>query len=712
MANIKIYIDNKLVDLPTDELNLNLSYSLKSRDGIAINTGSRSEYSFEFPSTHKNDSIFSRFYDVSEQTGSKQIYLSARIEVDGLPFFSGIAQLTSVTITDDLYYWKGETWKVSFYGNNVDWVTQLKDKFLYQYDYGTHTHDYSTIPNSFNYDYFNNYTFKYTLIKWKDWNGGYYVSALECTPALFIKSIVDRIFNDIGYTYQSNFFNTPTFEKLVMPIPLKDKITDPQYNLDYLQVTANDPNITTYNNVGSFLSINTLTNQTVAPLIGINPYNNITSVYTVPYTGFYLLKIFGEYQYNFPVGCAFYFRVNGVNTNIGIFPSYFPPYTSSGEGVVSVNAGDIIDVAVLGLGGSSDTSDVQIFIDISGEASVTNGTTIDFKYFINSQWNSLDFIKGLSHLFNLTFQTDVDNKTIIIEPSNTYIDQSTYPPYVNIEDGFYNGKPLDMTPNLDLSKGGEIFNKSDINQLVKFTYKYDSADPTLEAISEFQDLKLHQARFTFIPNRFQKDEDVIENPFFSTTLCIADTSIKGTNSIQDPIIPIIWSQNYLTNPSSSEANYDIIPRILISENSGTNRNGIIFFEDSPSNIIEYDCPLSYMIDYNNLTGDFVSLSFGNEIVNEYNIVGLLERFYLADFIRLQSGKEVECYIFWDATMVRNLNFRDPIKIHSDNYILREINMFSVTSNLSTKTYLLYDDKGIGKENNQIFSSLIIGKLNN
>ena len=104
-------------------------------------------------------------------------------------------------------------------------------------------------------------------------------------------------------------------------------------------------------------------------------------------------------------------------------------------------------------------------------------------------------------------QTDVDNKNVIIEPSNTYLNQSSYPSVVNVEDGFYNGTPVDLTQFVDLIKGGEVYSRSDINQLVKLSWQYDSADPTLEAISGVEDITLHQARFTFTANRFQRDED-------------------------------------------------------------------------------------------------------------------------------------------------------------------------------------------------------------
>jgi hypothetical protein len=87
MARIEIYIDGIKADLPEKDLNLNLTFALKDRNGIAINSGSRSEYSFDLPATKQNDNIFSRFHDVGEVTLQRQDLLPAIIIVDGLPFF-------------------------------------------------------------------------------------------------------------------------------------------------------------------------------------------------------------------------------------------------------------------------------------------------------------------------------------------------------------------------------------------------------------------------------------------------------------------------------------------------------------------------------------------------------------------------------------------------------------------------------------------------
>jgi hypothetical protein len=109
---------------------------------------------------------------------------------------------------------------------------------------------------------------------------------LEYTPALFIKTIVDRIFADIGYTYNSNFMSLLSFEKLIMPIPLSDKISDEQYNIDYLQVNANDP-ITTAITLPVQAVITTTTNQTVLFTPAVFGFNNDSPANTSIYLRVY-----------------------------------------------------------------------------------------------------------------------------------------------------------------------------------------------------------------------------------------------------------------------------------------------------------------------------------------------------------------------------------------------------------------------------------------
>ena len=713
MQNIKVFIDSKQVDLPTTDFILNMTYSLKDKNGIAINTGSRSEYSFEFPATNNNNQIFSLFWDVAENTANKQIFLDAYIEVNGMAFFQGKCQLTSAKLRPDLYYWQGQTYLVAFYGNNVDWTVQVGNKFLYEYDFGTHVYDSATIVTAITFNSYVSNTYKYVLIKWKDWATAGEVDIFEFTPVLFIKSIIDKIFADVNYTVISNFFNTPAFKKLVTPIPLQDKIYDPQYGLDYLNITAFDNG--TANVAGFYI----LANQDYTPPLAVpNPYDNLTGIYTVPVSGYYLIQGIGTVSnITTTASLAFGFSINGAaaltifgQSNLTPPQPFTADTTVTGEEVYLLTAGDTIQFVLSSVVTGAGTFNRDVRMTITGEAIVQSGLTVDFRYFLNKTWNSLDFIKGLAHAFNLTFQTDVNNQTVTIEPADTYLYQSSFPTVTNLQGGFYTTQTTDKTQNVDLTKEGEIFSVSEIpNQLI-LSWQYDSNDPTMEAINAGAGLDLMQGQFNFPSNRFQRGQEVIENPFFSASFCIADPTIQTPTSLVTFICPIIWSQNYLTTPTSTEANYDILPRIFVSE-QGLNYEAGEIYIDTGSGPSPYAAPFTYMLNYNSPDGSFISLSFGNETINGFNVKGLLERFYLYELIRQQSGKQVECYVFWDIVEIFNLDFRKLVKIHGDNYILQEVNSFNVALNRATKTYLLNNYLGDGTEASQIQSSLLLSRLN-
>ena len=70
-----------------------------------------------------------------------------------------------------------------------------------------------------------------------------------------------------------------------------------------------------------------------------------------------------------------------------------------------------------------------------------------------------------------------------------------------------------------------------------------------------------------------------------------------------------------------------MPRILYSDINYYNLNGEVNV-NTPGGVIPVLLPPAYMVDYNTINGNFISLSFGNETINGFNVKGLLERFYL------------------------------------------------------------------------------------
>ena len=713
MARIEIYIDGIKADLPEKDLNLNLTFALKDRNGIAINSGSRSEYSFDLPATKQNDNIFSRFHDVGEVTLQRQDLLPAIIIVDGLPFFEGKAQVRSVTTQQDRFYWKGLSYKVSFYGNNVDWVADLKNRYIYELDFGNIT--LGTTPNYLNY--LNSYpasTFCTLPMKFKDWAvPGQIDPFTEFFPALFIKSIIDKAFSGIGYSVQSNFFSTNWFQSLILPLPLdtSSPINDEQYGIDYLNTIAEDTTLAT----GGFVGIYVFPTQTTFPSIGPNPYNNVTGIYTVPQNGYYLARgSFTVSNQTTTCGLTFGFGINGAppvqGYGQGAATSYAFTTTITGDSYVYLlNAGDTIDIRVASAAPVGNTFDVNGIFEVQGQAIITDPMTLDIKYLINKKWRQLDLIKGIAHLFNLTFETNVGLRTVTIEPADSYL--YTYPGFNSIQQGFYNKTFSDLTRKVDLNVKGELFNIDDFERSIQFIYKEDSNDPTVEALNEGQNIPMAAAQFNYPVTRLKEGITDIENPFFAPTLFYFSEDVTNNYSPSPFYVPFIWPENYAENPIATQGNYDIAPRILV-------HNGYLGpTAQSPQIIIKNPFGAGtlvvngmevFMQNYNT-PGVYQSLVFGSETINGVYVKGLLERFYLAEMIRRMYGKQMEVYMFWDVLMLNNLTFRDTINIHGDNYILNEINSFSVVNQRSTKTYLTYDAKGDGTEVNNIENTTILTK---
>ena len=709
MARIQIYIDGLIADLPQNEANLNLTFALKDRDGIAINSGSRSEYSFELPATKQNDLIFSRFHDVGEVTFSKQDLLPAIIIVDGLPFFEGRAQMRSVTTQQDRFYWRGLLYKVSFYGNNIDWVSDLKNKYIYEYDFGNIT--LGKVQNYSNYDnfYLSGDNFCTLPMKFKDWAVlGQVNTFKEFYPALFIKTIIDKIFSGLGYNLVSNFMNTDWFTQLILPIPFDyDKpIPDVNFGIEYMNVEANMTAPVGFIFGGQIIIFD---NQTLFPTIGADPYNELTGVYTAPYSGYFEIDFvvvltgitgFGTQQpaFAYIINTNPFVIILDSPTNIDM--------TQRANLVVFLNAGDTLKFVQGGIS----VGQFQATVEIIGELQITDPTTLNLKYLINKNWKALDLIKGLAHLFNLTFETNVALKTVTIEPADNYI--YTFPSFNNIEQGFYNQGLNDITRKVDISVSGEIFNVNEFEKSIQLVYKEDSSDATVEDLNQRQIVPMAGAQFNFPVSRLKDGLNVIENPFFAPTLLFLDNEIKDVNTPAPVYIPFIWSSNYLENPLSSEGNYEIVPRILIFNSFvGSTANSAKFviknpFSATPATMV-VDYIEAYMQNYNETF--YQSIVFNSETVNGVYVKGLMERFYLAELIRRLYGKQVQVNIFWDILMLNNLTFRDAVQIHGDNYILNEINSFSVVNQRSTQTYLTYDAKGDGTEVNNIQNTTVLTK---
>jgi hypothetical protein len=528
--------------------------------------------------------------------------------------------------------------------------------------------------------------------------------------------ILDKIFDDLGYTINSTFLTSDFFRRLYLPVLLPAKF-DGGYNEQYLQIAAEE---TGYNFTATFgapiiISPFIYTVQTDSPTVGANPYSTGTGIYTAPFDGFYNIKLNSNF-YNFSAAS------NLVSTEIRIILNGFLILRNyplgaltelNTEYVTPLSAGDQITIEIeTNSAAGVITFDGDLFLNISGELTAATGLPINFQNLVDRNYNSLDFIKGISHAFNLVWQTNTLTRQITVEPADSYqYQQITAPPVTQLNGGFYENDFIDYTRKIDTEKTAELKSKTDEGEKLAFTWK--SEGETEEALNSGLNLPVLGGRYAFPAGRYSKAAETIENPFFAATLCYFDNEIRADSSINSPQLPIIWNGNYLENQTSSEQVTSILPRILYVEPYiGLSYKSEIRISLTgaalPQDIL---APLAYMVHYNdNSGGNFISLNFGNQTINGNEIKGLLDRFYLNALKRLQIGKELEEQIFFNLLDIQGLDFRKKREIKGAGFILQEINNFDVLSSQSSKTYLVYDAPLAPTDSKRIESSEQINKI--
>jgi hypothetical protein len=730
MANkkyIKIVVDGQEVDLPDELPNIELSFSLQ--DSIGTAQGARSTRSLNLPATKQNDTIFGRWWAVGESNLTSAEFKKSSIEVNGLPILNGQAQLKEVSTKGVRYERQGKQYKVAFFGDNADWFLQLKDKCLgLDLDWSSEIHTLGTVLISTRYNAdpaLVNYC--YTIVKWQDWTGGTgdRVDVLQSTPALFIKAMLDKIFNSVGYTLSSAFMSTTVFARYIMLTPLVDKY--PQaYSEDYLNVRATKTTTSTLpgSGIANFTGLD-YDNQTFAPNIGPNPYlaSVLTSVFIPPGgavpTSRYTAPEYGFYEFRMSV------IVSGIvgASSFGFGPlSLSPAFPSSTtDNVYSVTALDNGKRFTYSVVGELNGGDVVEFffggdafavfdviggtLEVIGESVIRDGSRIDFQYLLRD-WKITDFLKGLTEAFNLMWQTDTATGVITVEPKDSHLLTNRAASTTTFVQGFHQDTTTDTTPKLDFEKDGRVFAVNDTSETQKFKWKSDNGDPTQEFINENEEVEVYAAEYGLPLNRFKQATEERENSFFAATLHLFDRQVTAASSTIVVQVPLIWSDNYLENNTSDEPNYNVEPRLLWfgGQRSGGDLDGTI--KTSAGGIdSEVIMPAAFFVNYNDDTGLDVSLSFSEEtVLNNVLVPGMLQRYHLRDMARLRAGKRRNEWVYYNELDILSLNFRPKILINGDPHLLQEVQGYSPIIDRSTKLVLVYDQCDEQQDVNRIQDS--------
>ena len=208
------------------------------------------EYSktIKCPATKNNDALFGHIYDVNisnnydANTTNINVNFNpnkkaeARVIADGVEVMAGVVQLRKIVQKGHAY-----TYEVVFIGKLLNIFSVLGDKELSGVDEnGVKYLDLSQYDHDFTYqNQVDSWSapvgdgYVYPLIDWGYGNvyapnGSRIYQVSELRPAIYVKTLVNAIFDFAGFTYTSNFFNSVIFNRLIVPLTKKMNLPDNQ----------------------------------------------------------------------------------------------------------------------------------------------------------------------------------------------------------------------------------------------------------------------------------------------------------------------------------------------------------------------------------------------------------------------------------------------------------------------------------------------------
>lgn len=294
--------------LDLGEAELNIVYQLADVKDPTKKSGDFT-YPFSIPGTKNNNIIFSSIYEegFSQFRYNPNKKLNAQIILNGNELFIGDLQLNSINKTDD----KIIGYEITIYGKIPSFIEDLSNlKINELVDLSDYNHPYTrqNVVNSWNTSIIQYGTPKtFSLgegyvypMEWRGQNYPLYWKVEDFKPAIYVKTIFDRILQNKGWSYQSNFLNSDYFKKLIIPYNGDDTIelTDTEVrNYEAWSKYNAPPNRPLLASYGSATGQNFTDIPIVFPDDTNNPafddggnYNPSTGVMTIPKNGKWTLS--------------------------------------------------------------------------------------------------------------------------------------------------------------------------------------------------------------------------------------------------------------------------------------------------------------------------------------------------------------------------------------------------------------------------------------
>lgn len=720
----ELYINNTLVDL-FDDMPMSFTYSIADiREPDKRNTS----YSktITIPGSKNNNILFSGIFNVNlalNSTGTTNfsphfnpnLKASARVAINTAIVFSGIVQLLKINITDNYEI----TYDIALFGNLANIFKEIGDRELDDLDLSAYNHTYNqtnivaswsaTVGTGYVYPMID-YGFN-DLTNWK---------LVHFFPAIYLKTILDKIFSDAGFTYTCSLFNSDSFKRKIIPmntngfklsdsqitnrqfsasrtsdystnlsktstsftIPYSNEISDPGNNYDPITLYAfTAPANGTWD---FFFEIITQTTLTPASTACFNGGTNAQYFIYKTDTSGNSATIGGSQLHNgFGIGITSIIQC-GVTTS-GLSSGV---YSNNGNIQVSLLAGEKIFIKVQaalyysillnfpfhnGTTGAAINGTVSLTIKSGSKfynkvvnSGVQEGDTVSVNSALPQKIKQRDVLISIIRAYNLYIQDDPDvSNNLIITPRND----------------FYTSGTVDWTGKRDISQAREIEPMGALEAL-RYTYTYDYDDDYYNSKYKNTYNRTYGDRIIDVTNDFIKDTK-------ETKLIFASTPSVG-QKWNNRVIPTIVSVDQNGNKTSRSSklrllHYGGLKPCLPSWNFITAGNTTSYSTYPYSGHL--DDPYNSTEDLNFGVPSEIYWTSGTIYYTNNNLHNKYHKQFIEE-ITDKDSKIVTAYYHLTTSDINTLDFRKFILDDNQYYILNKIEEYNPTIDQLTKVELL------------------------
>ena len=624
-------------------------------------TSTSGDYSktFKIPATKNNNNILKHLYTPNISVDNKVTNnKSCRILFNNLYSLVGLIQVDGVG-------GYGETpsyYNCVFFGSNLSWASKIQDTYMNIINWGDEgknlTYNKDSIVATWQHEDCNNASnspIVYPITSYGDYNElgmdrtiqlldtlgehntslgssytGYYgfyddgnsygtpTPVADWRPSVFVKTTLEKIFNDIGYTINSAFMNTDMFKKLVWLLP-NFKYSDPdQRDIQYSygnhftgeglidSFTASTVGTNSYTNTEFFPDLNDAGADFVLNTNTDNTgWDAATGIFTAQEYGNYTINAnnFGLYFDNWVNDPNRFTTVDYVSLSIQVQTVG----QSGSSSWVSISSVQSLGFSLQYGNASSQTGSIPLNIPEFSQF-LNKGDKLRLKVIVKIKTNGYSVSTVDFHLFGSSTPTSATTSSnpngqygigldpIHVEYGQTYnLNDVINPAYkqidfikgvahafnlqmttdestktVNIEpfDSFYKpyGDAIDWTYKLDRSsETSDKWLESDLKRTLVFKYKSDNADAKVKfrGVNYFHDIQDEFPYREILPDTFKKGDSTFENPFFAGTYNGKDVDTTVNTDIDTAYSACLWTENsHSSTPARPTKGYDFLPRLL------------------------------------------------------------------------------------------------------------------------------------------------------